>query len=97
VIARERLKRKARAVAIMGDACRTCGRSAPRVMFEFHHRIASEKAFGISEDGIMRSWPKVVAELQKCVMLCANCHREVHAGVRELDKRLAEDAVAYAA
>lgn len=99
-VAEERYRRKARAVALMGGACDTCGRSGPAVLFEFHHRNASEKAFGISEDGIMRSWDKVVAELAKCVMLCANCHREVHAGVRELDEGLlglAEDALPYAA
>jgi len=42
----------------------------------------------------------VIAELAKCVMLCANCHREVHAGARELDAGLpglAEDALAYVA
>ena len=97
--ARERLERKSRAVAVKGSACGACGRSAPPVLFEFHHRNASEKAFGISEDGIMRSWAKVVAELAKCVMLCANCHREVHAGVRTLDgqSQLAEEALEYAA
>lgn len=69
-------------------------------MFEFHHWNANEKDFGISESGIPRRWEKVVAELAKCVMLCANCHREVHAGVRELNEGLpglAESAASYAA
>lgn len=69
-------------------------------MFEFHHWDASEKDFGLSESGILHRWEKVVAELAKCVMLCANCHREVHAGVRELDKGLlglAESAGSYGA
>ena len=84
----------------MGASCLGCGRDGALVLFEFHHRNAAEKKFGISEDGILRSWHKVVAELAKCVMLCANCHREVHAGVRELDEGLlglAEDALAYVA
>ncbi len=92
-----REERKARAVLLMGPACLGCARTGPNQLFEFHHWHAVEKDFGISEDGIMRSWSKVVAELAKCVMLCANCHREVHAGVRELDEGLPclrEDALA---
>ncbi|TMF58485.1 MAG: hypothetical protein E6I19_01595 [Chloroflexi bacterium] len=61
---------------------------------------AKDKGFGIGQDGIPRSWEKVVAELEKCVMLCANCHREVHARVRELRPTLlglAEDALPYVA
>lgn len=91
---------KARSVALMGGLCEGCGRNWPSAVFEFHHRDASTKEFGIGEDGSVRPWSTVVAELAKCVLLCANCHREVHAGVRELDESLlglAEDAVAYAA
>lgn len=95
---RKRLKR--RAVEYMGGFCAECVRRADPSLFEFHHREASSKDFGISEDGIIRRWSRIVAELAKCVMLCANCHREVHAGVRELDEGLlglAEDALPYAA
>ena len=88
---------KMRAVQHMGSVCFACGRLGPRAIFDFHHWDAATKSFGIGQDGIPRRWDKVAAELQKCVMLCANCHREVHAGVRQLDKRLAEDAIAYAA
>lgn len=91
--------RKARAVAHMGGHCLGCGRSYPSSLFEFHHRDASDKDFGISEDGVARRWEKIVAELEKCVMLCANCHREAHAGIREIDEGLlglAESAGIYA-
>lgn len=95
-----RRRRKLRAVAYMGGACYGCGRCGPASLFEFHHWDAKEKDFGIGQGGIPRSWAKVVAELAKCVMLCANCHREVHAGVRVLDEGLlglAEPRLAYAA
>ena len=52
--------------------------------FEFHHLDAGTKEFAISADGVPRRWELIVAELEKCVLLCANCHREVHAGVRDL-------------
>ncbi len=83
----------------MGAACYACDRCGPSVIFDFHHWYASTKSFGV-QDGNTRSWPRIADELAKCVMLCANCHREVHAGVRELDEGLlglAEDALAYVA
>jgi hypothetical protein len=46
---------------------------------EFHHLNAARKDFGISSQGHTRSWSKIREELDKCVLLCANCHREVHA------------------
>ncbi|TMF66513.1 MAG: hypothetical protein E6I20_03900 [Chloroflexi bacterium] len=69
-------------------------------MFEFHHLDSTTKNFGISEDGIARSWEKTEQELQKCVLLCANCHREVHAGARRIEEGLpglAEATHPYAA
>ncbi|MGH2491502.1 MAG: hypothetical protein ACRDF9_08330 [Candidatus Limnocylindria bacterium] len=92
---------KARAVALMGGACFECDRDGPYRLFEFHHLEASGKDFGISQHGISsRRWAVIVAELDKCVMLCANCHREVHAGVRTIRPTLlglAEDALPYVA
>lgn len=95
-----RRRQKARAVTFMGSICAGCGRDGPPALFEFHHRNAAEKDFGLSESGIPRRWERVVSELAKCVMLCANCHREVHAGVRWIDDGLlglAEPAAGYAA
>ncbi len=79
-----RRRRKLKAVTHMGCTCHECGRDGPAALFEFHHLNADKKGFGLSESGIPHSWVKVVAELEKCVMLCANCHREVHAGAREI-------------
>jgi len=93
--------RKARAVELMGKVCFACDRDGPYRLFEFHHWEAGTKDFGISQSGISsRTWKAIVAELDKCVMLCANCHREVHAGVRTIRPTLlglAEDAAPYAA
>lgn len=100
VVAETRIQLKRRAVSYMGGACIGCQRSGPQTLFDFHHWDARTKEFGISEDGTFRRWSSIAAELAKCVMLCANCHREVHAGVRELDEGLlglAEDALLYVA
>ena len=79
---RQNLKR--RAVAAAGGACVGCGFRDPIDALEFHHLDPRTKEFGISTEGIPRRWDKIEAELAKCVLLCANCHREVHAGVRGL-------------
>jgi len=66
---------------------------------EFHHPDPTKKEFAISVDGIYRSWEKVQKELAVCLMLCANCHAEVHAGVRTLERTAAAvaETVAIAA
>lgn len=95
-----RRRLKVRAVDRMGGRCLGCERTGPPALFDFHHTDAKDKGFGIGQDGIPRSWERVIAELEKCVMLCANCHREVHAGVRELRPTLlglAEAPVLYVA
>ena len=99
---REKLSpdKKTRAIALMGSVCYSCDRAGPPALFEFHHWDAKEKGFGISADGLSRPWEKIAAELEKCVMLCANCHREVHAGARIVRPTLlglAEGAATYAA
>lgn len=95
-----RRRTKLRAVTLLGGRCEGCNRSFGVATLEFHHREAGAKEFAISTDGIPRPWDKIAAELEKCVLLCANCHREVHAGVRELFDDgllgLAEDAAPYA-
>lgn len=91
---------KMRAVSYFGGNCYGCDLAFMPQVFEFHHLDARDKDFGIATEGITRPWEKIVAELEKCVMLCANCHREVHAGVRSIRPTLlglAEDARPYAA
>ena len=83
-----RRETKRRAIASFGGVCLACGSAYAPAALEFHHPDASKKEFAISVDGIYRSWEKVEKELANCVMLCANCHAEVHAGVRLLDMSL---------
>jgi hypothetical protein len=67
------------AIAYKGGACEQCGYGRRIDAFDFHHRDPAEKDFTMSDGGLTRSWEKVKAELDKCALLCANCHREIHA------------------
>jgi len=74
-----RKKVRSMAVEYKGGRCERCGYDRCMDAFEFHHTDSSKKDFGISEKGYTRSWNKVKEELDKCRLLCANCHREAHA------------------
>ena len=74
-----RKKIREMAVEHKGGKCEICGYDRCIDALEFHHNDHSDKKFGISAKGYTRSWKSVVEELDKCVMLCANCHRELHA------------------
>lgn len=77
---RERFqKAKEKAVEYKGGACKLCGYKRCIASLDFHHRDPSTKKFGISQSK-GRSWDKIKEELDKCDLLCANCHREVECG-----------------
>ncbi len=61
-----------------GGKCEICGYSRCPEAMEFHHLDHKEKEFGISDKGYTRSWERIRSELDKYILLCANCHREVH-------------------
>lgn len=69
---------KLKAVEYKGGKCQHCGYSKSVSALEFHHIDPNEKDFGISTKGSTRSFEKIKLELDKCIMLCANCHREEH-------------------
>lgn len=60
--------------------CQRCGESES-VCLDFHHVQREEKQFNLSLRSAPRyPWHEVEAEIAKCVILCANCHRKLHAG-----------------
>jgi hypothetical protein len=54
------------------NPCVDCGESDP-VVLEFDH--VSDKAFAIGGELTRRSWKSILAEIEKCEVVCANCHR----------------------
>lgn len=79
---RQRQKRKV--IEYLGGACILCGYDTTPRSMEVHHVNPKEKSFGISSGGNTRAWDKVVDELDKCVLLCSNCHGEVHDGIVDM-------------
>ena len=72
------------AIEYKGSKCAICGYNQCVQALEFHHINNDDKYFGISAKGYTRSWDSVRKELDKCILLCANCHREIHEGITQL-------------
>lgn len=78
-VGKRRKQLRKQAVEYKGGRCERCGYDRCIDAFDFHHTDPTQKDFGISSGGLTRSWKRIQEELDKCVVLCANCHREVHA------------------
>jgi 5-methylcytosine-specific restriction endonuclease McrA len=89
-VSKRRTKVRKMAVDLKGGACQVCGYSAYIGALEFHHPDPTKKDFSISADGSTRSWERTRNEVMKCVLLCSNCHREVHAGITQLPTATSE-------
>jgi hypothetical protein len=64
-----------------GGSCSKCGYNKCPAALEFHHLDPSQKDFSFSRfrsTSWEKSKDKVCKELDKCILLCANCHREAH-------------------
>lgn len=73
------LKRKYEIIQERGGSCEICGYNKNMAALEFHHQDPNEKEFGID----MRTFANtkletLKLELDKCTLLCSNCHREIH-------------------
>lgn len=80
---RKRIKRTM--IEAMGNKCQVCGYNRCDETMEFHHIDPSQKNRSF---GNLRSNPKsieiLIEELQKCILLCSNCHKEIHAGKTQM-------------
>jgi hypothetical protein len=73
-----RRRRKEKCVMYKGGKCEKCGYNKCLGALQFHHIDPSEKEFGLSGKGVPKSWERCKTELDKCILLCANCHAELH-------------------
>lgn len=72
---------KIKLIEYKGGKCQICGYNKCISALEFHHKNPEEKDFTIS--GQSKSFEKLKAEADKCILVCSNCHREIHEGITE--------------
>ncbi len=79
VRARVRNKRNENAARLLEykkqHSCSMCGED-DYICLDFHH-VNSDKEFGIA-NSLLKSWDKILTEIQKCIIVCSNCHRKLH-------------------
>lgn len=75
-----RRNKKAILIEIAGGRCAICGYNKCQSALEFHHIDKDQKEFNISSPHNF-SLEKCLKELKKCILVCSNCHREIHAGL----------------
>jgi len=90
-VIKRRKKIREMAIKYKGGKCEICGYKKCLQALEFHHTSNTGKDFGISAKGYTRSWRRVKKEISKCILVCANCHREIHAGITQLSQEIEDE------
>jgi hypothetical protein len=77
-VSKRRKNIKIMALEYKGGKCEICSYNKCVTSLDFHHLDPSKKDFAISKNGHTRSWEKTKIELDKCILVCKNCHGEIH-------------------
>ena len=86
-VGRRRKKLREMARDYKGGKCIMCDYNRCQRVLSFHHVNPKEKDFDLSSRGLTRSWERIRKEIDKCVLLCANCHMEVRDGITQLPNK----------
>ena len=71
--------RKLELISLKGSNCRLCGYDRNFSALEFHHIDSKAKLFSLDLRSLSnRKWALILAEAEKCMLLCSNCHKETH-------------------
>lgn len=74
---------KTKVVSMKGGKCEKCGYDKCVDALELHHTDPSTKDYDLANTGAAPSFEKYLEEANKCILLCANCHREEHWRLRQ--------------
>lgn len=75
---------KKKCVEYKGGFCSVCGYKKYFGALELHHTNPNEKEFTFSRSKLLAFDKTITDELDKCILLCSNCHREIHAKLKRL-------------
>jgi hypothetical protein len=80
-VSKKRIDLKKELVDLFGGKCQICGYSKCISSLEFHHKDPLKKEISVS--GSTKNKKKIIEESKKCILVCSNCHREIHHNERE--------------
>jgi len=69
--------RKRKAIELLGGKCSKCGYNKNMAALDFHHLDPLKKEYGWNRLRL-RKWESIIKEINKCILLCGNCHMELH-------------------
>ena len=72
-----RQRRKENLIKVLGSCCCLCGYNKCVGALEFHHINPENKSYQLSS-GNCHKIEDDLEEAKKCILVCANCHREIH-------------------
>ena len=76
---RRGITRKKQAAIKLGGSCQKCNYSTNLTALCFHHVDPTTTSFGLDSRAFSnRKWSVLLTELEKCALLCQNCHNEAH-------------------
>jgi len=85
-VKKRRIKLRKMARDHKGGKCAICDYKKCNRALSFHHLGLKKKDLSLSSRGLTRSWEKIKKEIDKCILLCDNCHIEVHDVITQLPK-----------
>jgi len=80
-----RLENKKKSIEYKGGKCIICGYNKCLRSLDFHHLDPNEKEFSISKNK-NRKFENIIPELNKCILVCSNCHGEIHEGITKISE-----------
>ena len=84
-VAECRRNNKLKLIEYKGGKCEKCSYNKPIPgSYDFHHTDPSKKDFSISKEGDTKSIARLKKEVDKCILVCKNCHAEIHHKIEQV-------------